>query len=217
MDICYIIGAGEMHGEQFSPDDSDLVIAADGGYRYLQARGLKPHLLAGDFDSLENIPEDTEIRRYPVMKDDTDTMLAIKLGFDRGFRQFRIYGGTGGRLDHTLANIQSLAYIAQHGGRGFLIGGGQNITVIKDGELRFDASAAGILSVFAFCGPASGVTLEGLLYPLDHADLSPDFPLGVSNKFTGIPAAVRVRDGLLTVLWSGDIDKTLARDYNEQK
>lgn len=215
MKICYIIGAGEMASERFSPDQKDLVIAADGGYCHLRALGIKPHLLVGDFDSLDTLPVDTDIRRYPVAKDDTDTMLAIKIGLERGFRQFRIYGGTGGRLDHTLANIQSLAYIAQHGGRGFLIGSGQNITVIKNGEICFTEKASGILSAFAFCGPVSGVDLEGLLYPLCDAVLRPDFPLAVSNKFTGAPASVRVRDGLLTVLWPGDIDKTLALDYNE--
>jgi thiamine pyrophosphokinase len=215
MNICYIIGAGEMSGEHFHPGQNDLVIAADGGYRYLQTFGIQPHLLVGDFDSLDTLPTDIEICRYPVMKDDTDTMLAIKIGLDQGYRQFRIFGGTGGRLDHTLANVQSLAYIAQHGGRGYLIGSGQNITVIKDSELRFNENASGILSVFTFSGPASGVFLEGLLYPLNDAVLQPDFPLAVSNHFTGIPATVRVQNGLLTVLWRGDIDKTLIWDYNE--
>ena len=74
----------------------------------------------GDFDSLGQVPEGENIVRHPVMKDDTDMMLAVKLGLERGYTRFHIYGGMGGRTDHTIANIQTLAYIAGRGASAFL-------------------------------------------------------------------------------------------------
>ena len=142
---------------------------------------------------------------YPVEKDDTDTMLALKLGWERGFRDFRLLAGTGGRTDHTLANLQALAWLAARGGRGVLVGQGECFTVVRNGTLHFRAREEGILSVFAHGGETRGVTLEGLQYPLQNATLTPDFPLGVSNHFVGSPAAVSVADGTLLVCWQGDV------------
>ena len=136
--------------------------------------------------------------QHPVMKDDTDMMLAIKLGFENGFTRFFIYGALGGRLDHTLANIQALMYIANRGGQGWIIGDAC-LTAIHNGEARFKASAQGIISVFCLSEPAKGVTLEGLLYPLSDYTMLSDVALGVSNEFIGQPARVAVSDGTLVV------------------
>ena len=105
--ICYIFGAGEQSSCDIRLSGSDLVIAADGGFDYLKKLGLRADIVLGDFDSLsdsQNLPED--FIRYPKEKDDTDMMIAIKEGLARGYRTFRIYGGLGGRLDHTIANLQ---------------------------------------------------------------------------------------------------------------
>ena len=120
MNACFIIGAGPFYGLPVVPGRGDFIIAADGGYRHCQEAGLTPNLLLGDFDSLDTLPPSVEVLRYPVDKDDTDSMLALKLGLDRGFTTFHIYGGTGGRMDHTLANLQGLAYLAQRGAKGYL-------------------------------------------------------------------------------------------------
>ena len=133
--ICYIIGA--WHGEDacIRPREGDFVIAADGGYAALQALGVTADLVVGDFDSLGYVPQAEEVVQHPVMKDDTDMMLAVKLGLDRGYRNFVLTGSVGGRLDHTLANLQTLMYLAQQGARGMLYGEGTVITVLKDGSL----------------------------------------------------------------------------------
>jgi len=209
--ICYIAAAGETPCEPFSPAPGDLTIASDGGYSALTALGITPDLAVGDFDSLGAPPEGVEVMRHPKMKDDTDTMLAIQAGMDRGFDTFVIYGGLGGRLDHSLANIQALTHIAHRGGRGFLVGGGQNITVIADGDIRFAGGHSGTVSVFALGGEARGVDLTGLLYPLENAVIVPDRPLGVSNEFTGGAASVAVCRGTLLVMWQGAFDKSLLR------
>ncbi len=198
MGICYIAGAGGM-SEGFCPGPEDLVIAADAGYLNLKKFGIAPHLVAGDFDSLGCVPPGENVEVHPAMKDDTDMLLAVKAGFARGCREFRLYGGLGGRLDHTLANLQTLCYILNRGGRGTLVGP-PHAALLRDGTLRFEGGE-GRLSVFAFGGSAKGVSLKGLLYPLTDALLTVDFPIGVSNEFLGGPASVSVESGTLLLVW----------------
>ncbi|HIT31400.1 MAG TPA: thiamine diphosphokinase [Candidatus Enterenecus stercoripullorum] len=201
MAICYIFGSGEYGAQWPQMGEGDLVIAADGGYAQLERRGIVPHLLVGDFDSLGYVPPHPHIIRHPVRKDDTDTALALREGWKRGFREFHIYGGMGGRLDHTLANLQLLVGLAEQGGTGFLVGEGSVATALTGGTIVFPAGCRGTLSVFAANGPAEGVTLTGLLYPLKHARLTGDVPLGVSNEFLDVPASVTVAEGTVLVLW----------------
>ena len=200
--ICYIIGA--WHGEDacIRPREGDFVIAADGGYAALQALGVTADLVVGDFDSLGYVPQAEEVVQHPVMKDDTDMMLAVKLGLDRGYRNFVLTGSVGGRLDHTLANLQTLMYLAQQGARGILYGEGTVITVLKDGSLTL--TGEGVLSVFCLSGEARGVTEQGLLYGLDNAIMVSGYPIGVSNEVTGVPATISVTDGTLIILWSAE-------------
>ena len=201
VDECYIIGAGSFYGLQTLPKEEDLVIAADGGLRHCREAGIRPDLVLGDFDSLGEIPQGAAVMRLPVEKDDTDTLAAIREGLRRGYTQFCIYGGTGGRRpDHTLANLQSLLFLAKRGGRGWLYDEYAVCTVLRNGTLRLRGE--GDLSVFAMDGPARGVTLRGLKYELSEHTLTPDFPLGVSNSFCGKTAEITVRDGTL-LIWHG--------------
>lgn len=199
--ICYIFGAGEVTLKQFAPKADDYVIAADGGFDHLKKLGVHPDMLLGDFDSLEAVPEHENIVRHPVEKDDTDTMLAAKTALQMGYRVFVVYGGTGGRLDHTLANIQLLSFLAACGAQGYLTDGDQVITVLQNKTVLFDAHSKGILSVFAHGGDACGVTETGLKYPLSGAVLRCDDPLGVSNAFLGVESSVGVAQGQIVVLW----------------
>ena len=206
--ICRIVGAGQGFAA-FAPltahGPNDLLIAADGGLTAVRAAGVHPDVVLGDFDSLGHVPQGANVLRWPEMKDDTDMMLAIRLGLEKGFRTFYLYGGCGGRLDHTLANLQALAFLAQHEAVGFLFEGGQTVTCLRCGTAAFPALEQGILSVFAHGGKACGVTLRGLLYPLEEGELVPDFPLGVSNHFTGRPACVQVREGTLLLAWDAPV------------
>lgn len=200
MNICYIIGAGECAPMDFDPGETDLLIAADGGYRAVCDAGMRPDLIVGDFDSLGSVPTDAPVVRCPVEKDDTDTMIAIKEGLARGYQRFQIYGGLGGRLDHTIANLHALAYLADHGARGRLVGVREYVDILPAGTSTVYHEGRGVISIFAWGGNATGVTLTGLHYPLHDATLTPNFPLGVSNDFTGLPARVSVRTGKLIVI-----------------
>lgn len=200
--ICYIIGA--FHGEDacICPAADDFVIAADGGYMALKSLGLKANLVVGDFDSLGYVPEAEEIMQHPVRKDDTDTLLAIRLGLERGYRNFVIIGSIGGRLDHTIANIQSLLFLREHGARGILYGENTVITAVHNSSIS--VCGEGTISVFSLEAKAEGVTLQNLDYPVDHVTLTNTFPIGVSNAFLQGPATISVEDGTLLVLWTAE-------------
>ncbi len=195
---CFIFGAGDFWGLEAVPRPGDLVIAADGGWETCRRLGITPDLLLGDFDSLGAVPDFAHIRRVPVEKDDTDMMLAVKEGLAAGRRTFHLYGGMGGaRTDHTVANLQTLLYLARRGARGFLYGHGEIYTAVCDGSYTWAAREEGILSVFCLGPDAQGVTISGGQYPLEDAVLTAEFPLGVSNHFIGHPITVSVEQGSL--------------------
>ena len=200
MASCLIFCAAAFDGLLTPAAPDDYIIAADGGYAHVQKLGLEPDCILGDFDSLGFVPDSARV--FPVEKDDTDAMLAVRRGLELGHREFLLYGSLDGpRLDHTVANFQTLQFLADRGAWGYLMGTDYIVTVVKNGQLRFPETATGILSVFCMGSDARGVTLTGLQYGLENGTLSPGFPLGVSNHFTGEAATVSVADGSLLVLW----------------
>lgn len=200
---CFVFAAGDWYGLRQYPQEGDLVIAADAGYRYCLEEEIMPDLLIGDFDSMEKPLDFPHVERRPIEKDDTDTMLALKVGISRGCNTFYIYGGLGGkRLDHALANLQSLLYLRRRGAAGYLYGENFVWTVVENETLNIPCSVEnGLLSVFSLTERAEGVTLSGLRYPLEGAVLKAEFPLGVSNHFAADKAMIRVHNGALLVGW----------------
>ena len=199
MNTCYIVGAGDFDCT-FTPDKDDLVIAADGGYDALISHGIRPGLLVGDLDSIKAPGENIERIVFPEEKDETDMHLAYLEGARRGYKKFKIYGGTGGRLDHTLANISLLLYAAERGHKMSLIDKLSSSIVIKNGEARLTGDVGKQISVFAMGGEARGVDIVGLYYEAHGATLTPSFSLGVSNHFIGKEARISVNDGALLVM-----------------
>ena len=200
MGSCVIFCAGGFDALARPLGAEDYVIAADGGLRHTQALGIVPAEILGDFDSLGYVPEGATV--YPVEKDDTDAMLAARRGLELGLREFVFYGALEGpRLDHTVANFQTLQFLADRGARGFLVGRDTLVTVVKNGSLTFPAGAEGNLSVFCMGPDARGVTERGLYYGLTDGVLTAGFPLGASNHFTGEQAVISVEEGSLLVLW----------------
>ena len=202
--VCYIVGAGEDAGLDFARRECDYVIAADGGLAYLEAAGIRPDMAIGDFDSHAppaEGPEGVKIERLPCEKDDTDTLAAVRRGLGLGFGVFLLYNCTGGRLEHTLANIQTLAHIANEGGRGFLVGPDFALALVRNGRISFGPGCGGYVSVFAHTDIAKGVNIGGLKYEMREGELTSAFPIGVSNEFDGRPASVEVADGALAVVF----------------
>ena len=199
MSICYIVGAGEFYGS-FTPEKGDLVIAADGGYASLKERNIRCDLLVGDLDSLTDAPTDIKTLTHPIEKDETDMHLSYLEGKKRGYTKFRIYGGVGGRADHTFANYCLLSYIRKDGCEAVLCGDGYEALVIENESTRVAGTPGNTVSVFAFGGVAAGVNIKGLYYTLKDGELTPSFPLGVSNHFTEEECEIEVKEGTLLVI-----------------
>lgn len=200
MERCVIFCAGGFDRLMVPIEKTDRVVAADGGYAHVLSLGVTPDAVLGDFDSLGYVPAGAE--QFPVEKDDTDAMLAVRWGLAQGCRSFLIYGALDGpRPDHTLASYQTLQFLAEQGAQGYLVGLSYVATVIKDGKIAFPASAKGTVSVFCMGADARGVSISGLKYPLENGTLRAGYPLGVSNSFTGSPAQIRVEQGSLLVLY----------------
>ncbi|MCM1134987.1 MAG: thiamine diphosphokinase [Clostridium sp.] len=198
--ICYIVGAGEVDGEFPALMEEDMLIACDGGYAYCEEKGIRADMVVGDFDSLSYLPEHPNVVVLMPEKDETDTGWAVKEGWKQGYREFRIYGGTGGRFSHTVANIQLLAWLKAMGGNGILIGKDSWHRVISNEEIIFDEKEKGYLSVFCLGERAEGVYESGLKYKLNDAVLVKENPVGVSNEFMGKESRVAVRKGTLLLI-----------------
>ncbi|MBQ2957762.1 MAG: thiamine diphosphokinase [Clostridia bacterium] len=201
MKRCIIVGAGEFFpGCRIEKRPDDLLIAADGGYKYLKDLNLRPDLLVADFDSLTvSAPDDIPVMRFKSEKDDTDMGLSIAEGIRRGYTEFFIYGGTGGRADHTFANYQALVGLSRKGMRGYLFGDGWAAAAITDSSLSLRPMNSGTVSVFSVDNESRGVSIKGLKYTLDGVSLTNSFPLGVSNEFIGRSAHISVESGTLLI------------------
>ncbi len=207
---CIVIGAGDLTMGELTAAEEDFVIAVDGGLGYCGILNVEPDLIIGDFDSLSEgeaqalealrtqIPE--RIITLPEQKDDTDMLAALKHGLALGYRDFRIYAGTGGRLDHTLANIQCLLYLKNRGAAGYLVDGTGMILVLQNEAVHLNRNLEGFLSLFCLGREAQGVNIEHMKYPLRDYHMTNDFPIGISNEFIGEEAVISVEEGELVCM-----------------
>lgn len=199
--ICYIFGAGSFYGANITPTKDDFIIGADGGYAHCEKLNLIPNIVIGDFDSLKKKPDIKNLIELKPEKDDTDMMVAVKFALEKGYKTIYIYGGTGGRFDHTISNLQTLAYISKQGARGFLVGKQNTTTAITNTQMEFDKSMKGFVSVFSHDTVTTGVNLVGLKYPLENKTLKNDMPLGVSNEFMGKASTISAENGTLIIIY----------------
>ena len=200
---CVVVGAAPMEEVDFLQSQigpQDFVICADGGYRHLQKAGITPDLLMGDLDSIDVLPADIPTVKFDPVKDDTDTRIALKEGLRRGFEDFLILGGTGARLDHTIANLQNLFYLKAQGASGVLADASTRAFMLQDEEVLMPDEGYRYLSVFSFTPQCLGVSLQGVKYPLSGYTMESHFPIGVSNEFTDICCKIGVKQGVLLVL-----------------
>ena len=176
----------------------DCVLCADAGWRIAEALGIKPDIAVGDFDS-SALPGDCPVEKHPVIKDDSDAMLCVRRGLALGYRDFYIVGGLGGRLDHTLANVQTLSFLAHRGAKAVLCDGNYRLEAVRSGTVRVPR-APGKLSVFALGGVWTGVSIRGAKYEIEDAEITPDFPIGMGNDFTADYAEIGVQNGTLLIV-----------------
>ena len=209
---CILIGAGDLTISEIPIEQNDLCIAVDGGYEYCKLLGIEPDYILGDFDSISEqeaecvagiAKEETEkVIILPVEKDDTDMLAALKLGLSEGYNSFRIYGGMGGRVEHTIANIQCLLYLKEHNAVGYLMDGTGMILVAKEEEISFQESLEGYMSMFSM-GEEATVSIENMKYLLEEKTITNSYPIGISNEFIlGKKGKVTVHKGAVMMIVS---------------
>lgn len=202
MGVCYIVGAGECSFLDIGKNSDNLIIAADGGYKYLIDAKIEPDIIIGDFDSLGNIPDGHNVIKLNPVKDITDMNAAVETGIERGYSEFHIYGACGGRLDHTLANIQLIASLAERKMKAFIHNGETVITAVCNGSISFSEDRKGYVSVFSHSDECTGVYIRGLKYSLENATLKNNFSLGVSNEFIGCKSEITIGQGTAVIIYS---------------
>ena len=211
MKRCVIIGGGEIKNLQYVKNlikDDDFIIAADRGYEYCRNMAISPNLLLGDFDSYNGeFLDDCPVVKFPVEKDDTDTMLAIKTAIQKGFKDLMLLGMCGGRFDHSFANIQSIVFAAKNNVKACIIDKDLFISAIRgEDEIIIPYQKDFVLSVFAYSERCEGVCLKNLFYPLENGVLENSFPLGVSNHFIdGKDAFVSLKSGMALIICTKEI------------
>ncbi len=195
-----LIFGGGCYGSEFPLITADdYIIAADAGYEILEEKGIVPDITVGDFDSAKRIPEENTVI-LPVEKDVTDTHAAVNIALEKGFDEIIIYGGMGGRPDHTFANITLAAFLAVKGVKAVCVGEGYSIFAIKDSAVEIEGRPGSTVSVFSWSEKCEGVTLKGLKYSLEKAELTNTYALGVSNSFVETNACISVENGILLVM-----------------
>lgn len=211
---CVIISAGNFTPLEIKLEEGDLCIACDAGLRYAQQMGILPDLIVGDFDSLQEVGnqavaalkeieenDPNRIVRLNVKKDDTDTIKAVKIALEKGYRKFYLYGALGGkRADHSFANIQTLLFIKHNGGKGYIMDADTMMLIAENESIKFHRGNFGYISVFSLSERSKGVSLRGLMYTMENGELTNDFPLGVSNEFIiDEEAEISVENGTLLI------------------
>ena len=204
MKTCALVASSDFNAEHFArcwkSAAFDCIVAVDGGFAHLEAIGCAPDVAMGDFDSLGYVPEGNLVIAHPAHKDKSDLELAFDYAAERGFRCVVVYGALGGRLDHSVANLQMCARFAEGGMRVQLIGADCAVDIlVGPGELDLPACDSGTVSVFSAVGASHGVTEKGMEYPLENATLTNRTTLGLSNELAGQSASVSVEEGTLFV------------------
>lgn len=187
--------------------DNDWVIAADGGLRLADRLGLKADRIVADFDSLsqEQVADfSVPISKLPVKKNDTDTMAAARIGLELGFKEFLLIGASGGRLDHTFANFAVMMFLIQNGAKAVLADNHNIVEMLLPCKRIINPIENAHFSLLPYGGYVSGLTVRNAEYELDNATLTPDFPLGISNEFTGQPVEIQFKQGILMIFISKD-------------
>ncbi|MBQ8603859.1 MAG: thiamine diphosphokinase [Oscillospiraceae bacterium] len=205
MKRCVIIGAVEIDFplENYIRD-TDFVICADRGWQNAVAHGIKPDMIVGDFDSSPQ-PENAgaDITVLPVVKDDTDTYYVARYAVEHGFTDVLLRGVIGGRrFEHTIANIQTLLYLARNRVNATAITAYSQIMVIENGSISLPDMGDKFFSLFSLGDRAEGVSIKGAKYPLDNYTLNNFYPIGVSNEFIGETVEISVEKGSLLLIIS---------------
>lgn len=193
---------------QIRPDD--WLVGVDRGALYLVQQGYSPKLAIGDFDSV-SLAEKEEIERHsqlvsscdPVIKDLTDTEMALAWALEQHPAEIVLLGALGSRFDHTLANVHLLRKALKAGVPCKIVDETNEIHLTSS-TLKVSRDHFSHLSLLPLTAEVTGITLDGFQYPLDNATLTIGDTLGISNVLTAETGTISVRSGQLLVIKSKD-------------
>lgn len=204
---CFII-TSYLNGDLSSilhKENNDFIICADNGYAIAKDGGIIPDVIIGDFDSIKiDLPSNIETITLPIEKDVTDTLACIKYAINKGFKEIIVIGGIGGRLDHTMANLQCLLYGLNAGVAIELRDENNIVTLHFPSEIVIKREQDFKLSLFSFSDSCGGITTKGLKYQLSNDKLTQQFPIGISNEFSAEIASIHFEAGILLLILSKD-------------
>lgn len=188
---------------------ADVVIAADGGFSHARAAGLRVDVVIGDLDSLDQpLPAGVELVRHPRDKDATDLELALDYVASAGPAEVVLFGALGGRLDHMLATLNLLE---RYEFPLVLRGAAETLYVVRD-QVTVPARLGDLVSLISLSPRCSGISTQGLHYPLRRGTLRRASTRGISNQVTSLPCGVEVREGKLLVVHSPVPQRRRRRD-----
>lgn len=208
MKRCVIVGGAgikEYDRARAALRADDVFVFCDSGLKHMDALGVKPDLIVGDFDSHKNPQLDAETIVLPREKDDTDTVFAAKEMMKRGFGDFLLIGVIGDRLDHTLANLSILLMLDTAGKQAKALDDFSEMEIISAKAGR--AGRASIKESYPFfsllniTGEAEGITIRGAKFPLEDGRIDCDYQYAVSNEvLPGQTAEVTIERGRLLLI-----------------
>ena len=199
---CVILSAvpvGEWAKKLILP--KDFIIACDAGYENAKQLGLEPDLILGDFDSTACPVEKNPIV-LPKEKDDTDTHYAARLAVQKGFSSVLMLGALGGkRPEHTLANLSTGLWLTKQHVKVVLANETTQIQyVTSEFPARLEHDPNIYFSVFPMGEAAQAVSEKNAKYEVENAELTNDFPVGISNETKPGGSIVSVHKGVLLLL-----------------
>ena len=198
-----IIGGAEIRNynlirSYFRP--SDYYVYCDCGLKHQEALGVSPDLIIGDFDSHAKPDELHNVIVLPVVKDDTDTIFAVKEGIRRGYEDFLLVGATGGRQDHNLGNIYALLMLKNAGKSAVIVDDWSEMSIIAAGETVRVKRGWRFFSLLNIAGTARGISITGAKYELDGAEILPEYQYGISNEVMTDEAVITLAEGNLLLV-----------------
>lgn len=203
MKTCLIISGGDYCT---LPDsiEYDFCIACDKGLEYAIRLGITPDLIMGDFDSYKGSFDANlaNVLTFPVEKDDSDTMLAIKHAISNGYSKIIIICALGGRLDHTIANIQAMTYVATHDVACELFSETEHLITFTGHEISLPAKEGYSLSLFSLSDSCENITIKGAGYDVENIKLTNTFPIGLSNYWKSESVSISMTTGILLICMS---------------
>lgn len=192
--------------QAFLPDVG-TIICADGGARHALKLGLRPDLVIGDFDSLSEaelnhlMAEGIPIERFSANKDQTDLELALQAAMRHQPTRILLAAALGGRLDQQLANILLLTQSAWQGVRLGLVDEGQVAWLMRGpDQLQLSGQEGDTLSLVPLSAEVSGLSIEGVAWPLKQAQTTLGSTLTISNRFAATNVQINLDNGMALAL-----------------